>query len=838
MPEFNNINYELTNGEKFALVCGMLAGLKLGKKQNNTVTKIILKPIGVGGYGTIGLMSNDYKYTGTRQISIPVVTHDVDIGYSGFGLLATYDSNRLRVNSISKGEIDNVQLQTQITSGRAYAACMFQQGTIVNEPKIVCWLNCTILDEPTENNPITVNFVNGSGSDPNYCCLLKWVQVSGQWFSYFITPTVNKGFKIVSDLEDKKTDKNTLGDSTETPVVESPNMVALGSSYIEPAGTALVPIYTNSNESTDFPYNKVSFRAKILKSGMVHLTLTNFVGRGDWNIDVESSDDEEYYYYDIVASRDKSNIGTETIGFIQFVCDSDATVISTTITCENPVLINDTMQLGVIGYDGYVYYSWTPPRNYGNGGGATGAGGGISSGAGSGGAYGTGTIWSATYQTIWIGFGGVWYPIYLKPGNNTVSLMIPLISYKEEVKEIVIEIEAEGYILIPGGFMWSFNLDPDAPPLPISSPRIIDKFEIKDLYDIEIYQKPAPKDLDNLIDDFDITDFGDTNVIHLTIKGNENQDEFDINDFVNVDVRHLTKKYQDHIDKIEIQDIYDIEIEKPYIPPEPIDIDGIIDNFGLVDKAETEIIHLNISNRDSYDDFSLNDFVDIDIIHLLKKYQDNIDGFEIVDIANIFIPRKLAVTGKVNDDSYGSINGLGKYLEGTIVTLTAITNVGYIVDRWEVNGETVSTEDTYSFLVEGNTEVYLILAQNTEPVVIPYITLNNVGCFDTLLNKTIGFNINAKVWNNLMIEQEDIDTDDRGFSDDGIVSIFDGIENTYNGHNNNTSIWNDLLGEKIIISTNSKGFCNVGLVNSFDGFDNTLNGHNNSTDTWEDTKDK
>ena len=73
MAEFNNIEYKLTDSEKFALICGMLAGLRL---QDKTIPPdqvvVTLKPIGVNGTGTIGIMAVDVQYTGVNKIKIPV----------------------------------------------------------------------------------------------------------------------------------------------------------------------------------------------------------------------------------------------------------------------------------------------------------------------------------------------------------------------------------------------------------------------------------------------------------------------------------------------------------------------------------------------------------------------------------------------------------------------------------------------------------------------------------------------------------------------------------------------------------------------------------------------
>ena len=55
-------NYTLNPGERFALICGMLSGLKLGSTSSRDKVNVVLKPIGVGGSGKIGLGADDIEY--------------------------------------------------------------------------------------------------------------------------------------------------------------------------------------------------------------------------------------------------------------------------------------------------------------------------------------------------------------------------------------------------------------------------------------------------------------------------------------------------------------------------------------------------------------------------------------------------------------------------------------------------------------------------------------------------------------------------------------------------------------------------------------------------------
>lgn len=64
------------------------------------------------------------------------------------------------------------------------------------------------------------------------------------------------------------------------------------------------------------------------------------------------------------------------------------------------------------------------------------------------------------------------------------------------------------------------------------------------------------------------------------------------------------------------------------------------------------------------------------------------------------------ITTTANPVAGGTVTGAGAYMEGQTVTLTAIANTGYKFVNWTMNGEVMSEDATYSFVVvdgvEGN----------------------------------------------------------------------------------------------------------------------------------------
>ncbi len=65
----------------------------------------------------------------------------------------------------------------------------------------------------------------------------------------------------------------------------------------------------------------------------------------------------------------------------------------------------------------------------------------------------------------------------------------------------------------------------------------------------------------------------------------------------------------------------------------------------------------------------------------------------------------VAVTATVTPEGAGTVEGAGDYLLGTSCTLTATANTGYTFVNWTENGEVVSTNNPYTFMVNGAVEL-------------------------------------------------------------------------------------------------------------------------------------
>lgn len=60
------------------------------------------------------------------------------------------------------------------------------------------------------------------------------------------------------------------------------------------------------------------------------------------------------------------------------------------------------------------------------------------------------------------------------------------------------------------------------------------------------------------------------------------------------------------------------------------------------------------------------------------------------------------ITAAIDPPEAGTVTGAGQYQQGTTVTLTAAINDGYSFTGWQENGETVSTDNPYTFTAEGD----------------------------------------------------------------------------------------------------------------------------------------
>ena len=100
----------LTDKQWYNFICGMQAGLKLKDMTLPAFdTSVVLTPIGVGGYGQIGIAIPQVLWDGVSTTGlIPVFTHDVDIGYAGFSCKITWDTTRLGVVGLADGDFGAV----------------------------------------------------------------------------------------------------------------------------------------------------------------------------------------------------------------------------------------------------------------------------------------------------------------------------------------------------------------------------------------------------------------------------------------------------------------------------------------------------------------------------------------------------------------------------------------------------------------------------------------------------------------------------------------------------------------------------------------------------------
>lgn len=634
MPEFNNIKCELNDGEKFALVCGMLAGLKLQDKTQppNDVT-VTLEPINVGGSGRIGLMASDVHYEGNKKIRIPVVTHDVDIEYSGFTLSISYNNSRVVITSIDEGDFGHL-INTSVGNGKAYTSCMLDKGKYKKEPCIVCYLNCKLIDVPTKGNPIELKFNSSSGYDPNYCTLLTWVKndIDSKYYSYFITPTENKGCKITSDI-DRPTEKP-IGNRQEISYNASPSLVGMGTSYIEPGSYCAVPIYTNSNAKDNFPYSGFKLTAQIEAKWADLVGIIDIKSKGEWTLNKSN------YYIDehgnkiisIEGYREKEDIDASTVGCLVVAVDKEVIKVDCVLHNIYSELINSSGSLGVVKGDGYIYSSIYMP-NYDESisiGLCNGTGGG---GSGGGGFFGDGCIWSSCEQIIWVSHAGTSYPIYLKPGYNNAHAWLPNLSPSPGSSSGVPTIEATGYILIPGGFIWKTITNSDVPrPLELSSPRILDRFEIKDIYNILVEKAPVPVNLDELLDSFEILDTVKTEILDVISSNKNFKDDMELNDFADVYVKRAPVEFDRLFgEDITIDDSVTISVEEPPV----YNYDDIKDRIHIDDMIELVTLNVNDDYDIQSEESEITDFINIEQVTRRVLNNDNIEENEITDFSNI-----------------------------------------------------------------------------------------------------------------------------------------------------------------------------------------------------------
>lgn len=70
-----------------------------------------------------------------------------------------------------------------------------------------------------------------------------------------------------------------------------------------------------------------------------------------------------------------------------------------------------------------------------------------------------------------------------------------------------------------------------------------------------------------------------------------------------------------------------------------------------------------------------------------------------------FISQQSCIVRLITNPSQGTVTGAGAYVYGQQCTVTAIANEGYVFINWTENGEVVSTDAVYTFMVTGNREL-------------------------------------------------------------------------------------------------------------------------------------
>jgi hypothetical protein len=70
------------------------------------------------------------------------------------------------------------------------------------------------------------------------------------------------------------------------------------------------------------------------------------------------------------------------------------------------------------------------------------------------------------------------------------------------------------------------------------------------------------------------------------------------------------------------------------------------------------------------------------------------------------------VTVNVNNTDWGHVLGIGEYKEDDVVTLIAVAATDYWFVNWSINGEIISTESVYSFIVTENINIFATFIKN------------------------------------------------------------------------------------------------------------------------------
>ena len=626
-----NGEFTFTDKQWYNFICGFYAGLKLKDlTAPGYVNSTVLQPIGIGGTGKIGIeIGKTYMQSGYTTYDIPVYTHDVDVGYSGFTCSITLLDTRINFVSCLSGEFGtvtpasgtgDVRYQWNSTSRILYVRALKDSSVKeITEPIILFYIRVRISGTVYESEKLTLFLNSASYTDMNSTTLLKYVLVDGKPALYYITPLSNvDGYIYGSEKYGQSGVLTPISKPEGIGMTASPSGVGVGSSYTPPGNRGVVPIYANSNADEGFAYDKVHVKIKV--DDDVLFKYISVVGNG-WGLSVKQSKDTDgRLILDITATRDKAAVDSCTFAYIDYEIDSSGTEYKIKLIASDGQLGHGTIWKDVPSYDGTIYFP-IPPYTGGGGGGGLGAWGG--GGSGGGGCGGSGSLWSSSGGVMWVKADSAPpYPIYLKPGWNDVWWWIPWLFPDSRFEDVTIEIVAPGYILIPAGFEWWMS-EPEGAPVGPAVSKQVEGLKFKDMYDIDVKSSPGPTNIDGNIDDIDFTDVYKSEIIEIANKYiDENIDDIDFTDVYMVDGTGTASDIDDNVEDYGMIDVFSTSV----LTSKTDDVAYIEDTLSVGDVSDTSKITEKYVESEHVDDYNIDtltnrelegadvvDYVDIDI---------------------------------------------------------------------------------------------------------------------------------------------------------------------------------------------------------------------------------
>lgn len=249
----------------------------------------------------------------------------------------------------------------------------------------------------------------------------------------------------------------------------------------------------------------------------------------------------------------------------------------------------------------------------------------------------------------------------------------------------------------------------------------------------------------------------------------DNKDQLEINDYVEVEILKKRELAIYVEDTLGIDDFYDWLIKQKGAMN--LHLYDLID---LRDFYEKTVIKTSETSSLVSEEQEIADELTVSLVHLEYVYSDICDELNMEDYVELFIPAHFLITGHVNDDSFGSISGLGDYLEETYCTLTANINDGYKVKGWYINNQLVSEANTYTFKVVSSVDVYLVL-ELINPGDLPVPLDGQTDMFEALFNKNKEYSSNTTIWHNLLETYPEIVVNEDGIVSGSLTDSFDGM---------------------------------------------------------------